>query len=317
MVVLTTACSHPLIPAPTEATALPLSAPGSTRDYKIQQRFTLTNLGSSSPDKQNLWVALIRDVPPYQSAQLVGITPVNYQLAIDEYGNQYAEFDLSNHPAGTDIAVILEYRVTVYGQWFDLGDCQGDMIQEYIQPELHIESANPQITELSKALSKGTHNPCKQARVFYDYAAEELIYTYNRDNWGAQAALGEMGADCSEYTDLMMALSRSAGIPARYYEGLLYVENKENEIPQIEHAWLDVYLPGAGWVPMDPTLGRSRLHRETHFAQYTPDHIIITTGRNPSTLRGSSYWSHLYWPGNRTQILLEGADWLIEPVNPP
>jgi transglutaminase-like putative cysteine protease len=317
MVVLTTACSQSLMPIIPKATAPPLSASDSTRVYTIRQRFTLTNLGPGSPDKQNLWVALIREVPPYQSAQLVEIKPGNYRRVTDEYGNHYAEFDLSDHPAGTEIVVTLEYRVTVYGQLFDLGDCQGEMVREYIQPELHIESANPQIIDLSKALSRGSQNPCEQVRDFYDYVAEELVYTYNQDDWGAQAALGEMGADCSEYTDLMMALSRSVGIPARYYEGLLYLENQEDEITQTEHAWLDVYLPVTGWVPMDPTLGRARLHRDTHFAQYTPDHIIVTTGRNPSTLRGSSYWSHLYWPGNRTQIILEGAAWLIEPVNPP
>jgi transglutaminase-like putative cysteine protease len=167
---------------------------------------------------------------------------------------------------------------------------------------------------LSQELSTGARNPCEQVRAFYDYVGDELVYTYNRNDWGAQAALGDMGADCTEYTSLMMALSRAAGIPARYYEGLLYLKNKEEGIAQTEHAWLDVYLPGTGWVPMDPTLGRLPIYREFHFAQHTPDHIIITTGRNPSTLRGSSYWSHLYWPGDSTQIIIEDAKWSIKPV---
>jgi len=312
--VLSTACSQSPISAPPKETPAPLSYPDSTRVYTVGLRLSLTNLGPGSPDKQNLWIALIRDVPPYQSAQLKEIKPEKYQLVTDEYSNQYAEFDLSDHPAGIKIDVTLEYQVTVYGQLFDLGLCQGEMMQEYIQPELHIESANPQILALSKALSSGANDPCEQVRAFYDYVAEELIYSFNQDDWGAQAALGEMGADCSEYADLLMALSRSVGVPARYYEGLLYLGNQEEGIPKTEHAWLDVYLPGTGWVPMDPTLGRSRLHRDTYFAQYTPDHIIVTTGRNPSTLRGSSYWSHLYWPGNNTQILLEHATWSIEPV---
>lgn len=150
-------------------------------------------------------------------------------------------------------------------------------------------------------------------RSFYDYAGDELIYTFNQNAWGAQATLGLMGADCTEYSSLVIALSRASMIPARYYEGLLYLRESEKDmqIAQTEHAWMDVYLPGIGWAAMDPTLGRSPSDRETHFAHYTPNHIIVTTGRNPSTLRGASYWSHLYWPGNSTTIGIRNANWTI------
>ena len=127
-----------------------------------------------------------------------------------------------------------------------------------------------------------------------------------------------MGSDCSEYADLVIALSRAEGIPARYYEGLLYLEqgngDKDKQIAQTEHAWMDAYLPGIGWTAMDPTMGRWASHREIHFAHYTPDHIIVTTGRNPSTLRGASYWSHVYWPGSSTTIRISNAGWEITPL---
>jgi transglutaminase-like putative cysteine protease len=314
MVVVLTACNQaPSSPTPRE-TSPPAPSPDSTRTYTVGQRLILSNLGPGYPDKQNLWVALIRDVSPYQSAHLRRIYPEKYQPVTDEYGNQYAEFDLTDHPPGKVITVALEYEVIVYGQRFDLGNCQGEMPGEYTQPELHIESANPQIVGLAEELSRGTHNVCEQARAFYDHIGDELVYSHNRKDWGAQATFGEMGADCTEFTSLMIALSRAAGIPARYYEGLLYLNNKGEGLAQTEHAWLDIYLPGAGWVTVDPTLGRSRLHRETHYAQYTPDHIIITTGRNPSTLRGSSYWSHLYWPGDSARITIEDATWSIERI---
>jgi transglutaminase-like putative cysteine protease len=148
-------------------------------------------------------------------------------------------------------------------------------------------------------------------RAFYDYIGENLVYTYNGANWGAQAALGPMGADCTEYSDLLVALSRASRIPARYFDGLLYLDNSTTSLAQTVHAWPDVYLPSAGWVAMDPTLGRSLINRDMYFAHYTPDHIIVTMGVNPSVLRGGSYWTHLYWPGNSTKIQVSG-DWKIE-----
>jgi len=127
--------------------------------------------------------------------------------------------------------------------------------------------------------------------------------------------LGPMGADCTEYTSLLVALSRAQGIPARYFEGLLYLEKETEAVARVEHAWADVYMPGIGWVSMDPTLGRSSLFREAYFAHHTPEHIVVTTGVNPSTLRGSNYWTHLYWPGNSTKIRAEAEDWKIELID--
>jgi hypothetical protein len=45
-----------------------------------------------------------------------------------------------------------------------------------------------------------------------------------------------------------------------------------------------------------------------------PNHIIVTRGRNPSTLRGGNYWTHLYWPGNSTSIHIKDFSWDIRPV---
>jgi transglutaminase-like putative cysteine protease len=283
------------------------------REYTIHQQLTLVNDGPGKPDKQNIWVALIQTVSPYQEVQSMQVSPGNYKVIVDEYGNHYAEFDFSGQPAGTAKTVKIDYQVIVNELAYDLSDCTGSLLKEDIQPELHIESANPQIGSLAEQLSRGKENACQQVRAFYNYIGDTLVYTYNGADWGAQAALGPMGADCTEYSDLLVALSRARSIPARYFDGLLYLDQDTNALAKIEHAWPDVYLPGAGWVAMDPTLGRSLVNRNTYFAHYTPDHIIVTMGVNPSVLRGGSYWTHLYWPGNSTKIQVSG-DWKIELV---
>jgi transglutaminase-like putative cysteine protease len=258
-------------------------------------------------------MALIRDVPPYQTVRSMEITPDDYRVIVDEHGNRYAEFDL-DMPPGEIVEIRLAYQVVVYEVAYDLADCTGDMPAEYTQAELHIESNNVQITELSQELSKGKKT-CEQVRAFYDYVGNHLVYSFNGADWGAQASLGEMGADCTEYASLMIALSRAAGIPARYMEGLWARGETAPDDAHTEHAWLEVYLPGVGWTPMDPTLGRSSVSREEYFAHLPPDHIIVTVGRNPSTLRGASYWTHLYWPGKSTEIRVEGFQWVISPVS--
>ncbi|HUI90337.1 MAG TPA: transglutaminase family protein [Anaerolineales bacterium] len=286
----------------------------SQRQYDVQQQLTLVNQGPGQPEKQNLWVALIRSFPPYQQVQSMDISPRNYTLVTDEYGNQYAEFDFSRQPAGTTQTIKIEYRVTVNELAYDLSTCQGNSPDEFLQPELHIESDNPQIVALANELSQDKTSVCQRVRAFYDYIGTHLVYTYNGANWGAQAALGPMGADCTEYTDLLVALSRAKGIPARYFDGLLYLDQNTSASARTEHAWPDVYMPGVGWVALDPTLGRLLVNRDTYFAHYTPDHIIVTLGVNPSVLRASDYWTQLYWPGNSTHIQASG-NWQIELVS--
>ena len=277
----------------------------------MHQQVELINEGAGQPEKQNIWIALVRTFAPYQEVLSTEISPRGYSLVTDEYGNQYAEFDFSGQPAGTTKTVTLDYRVEVNELAYDLSTCQGELPDVFLQPELHIESANPQIEALAGKLSQGVNTVCQQVRAFYDYIGDELAYTSNGENWGAQAALGPMGADCTEYTDLLVALSRAQGIPARYFEGLLYMDRGTEAIAKIEHAWPDVYFPSVGWTALDPTLGRASVNRDTYFAHYTQDHIIVTLGVNPSVLRGSSYWTHLYWPGNSTRIRVEG-EWKIE-----
>jgi transglutaminase-like putative cysteine protease len=283
-------------------------------EYEVAETLTLVNEGAGQPSKQNVWMALIRDLPPYQTVRSMEISPDNYELITDEYGNQYAEFDLSRMPPGAVVQIRLEYRIMVHELDYDLADCIGDTPDGFTQAELHVESNNRQIIELSQELSEGRDTVCEQVRAFYDYVGNHLVYSYNGADWGAQASLGEMGADCTEYASLMMALSRAAGIPARYLEGLwVHGETTQNDA-RTEHAWLEVYLPGLGWTPMDPTLGRSSVSREEYFAHLPSDHIIVTVGRNPSTLRGSSYWTHLYWPGKSTRIRVEGFEWVVNPA---
>ncbi len=148
------------------------------------------------------------------------VSPKDYTLVIDEYGNHYAEFDFSRQPAGTTQTIKIDYRVAVNELAYDLSDCQGKLPDDFNQPELHIESANPQIVALASKLSQDKRDVCQQVRAFYDYIGDNLVYTYNGNNWGAQAALGPMGADCTEYSALLIALSRAQGIPARYFDGI-------------------------------------------------------------------------------------------------
>ena len=68
---------------------------------------------------------------------------------------------------------------------------------------------------------------------------------------------------CQDFAQLMIAILRSAEIPARYVTGYIETETQRkaseaNRAPRLigaseSHAWVEVYLPGGAWWPLDPT----------------------------------------------------------------
>jgi len=91
---------------------------------------------------------------------------------------------------------------------------------------------------------------------------DELSYTW-RTEPGVQTpgeTLAKGSGSCRDFALLMMEAARSLGLAARFVTGYLHDETTAGGLPALQgtgatHAWLDVYLPGAGWVEFDPTNG--------------------------------------------------------------
>ena len=63
---------------------------------------------------------------------------------------------------------------------------------------------------------------------------------------------------CRDLALLMIEAVRSLGLAARFVSGYIYVPDRDQETilgGGSTHAWVQVYLPGAGWVEFDPTNG--------------------------------------------------------------
>jgi transglutaminase-like putative cysteine protease len=87
---------------------------------------------------------------------------------------------------------------------------------------------------------------------------------HRRAEFGTQdpvRTLRTRSGTCRDYALLMMESARSLGMASRFVSGYLYDETligDGNGTPVgggESHAWVQVYLPGAGWVEFDPTNG--------------------------------------------------------------
>lgn len=90
-------------------------------------------------------------------------------------------------------------------------------------------------------------------------------FTYQaRDIEGTQTPLETLdlgSGSCRDFAVLMMEGLRCLGIATRFVSGYLYDPALDGAAADgttgagATHAWVDVYLPGAGWVEYDPTNG--------------------------------------------------------------
>lgn len=88
---------------------------------------------------------------------------------------------------------------------------------------------------------------------------ETLTYTVRQEE-GTQTPVETLtsgAGSCRDYALLMMEAVRSLGFAARFVSGYLYDPAADGTVQGggATHAWVQVYLPGAGWVEFDPTNG--------------------------------------------------------------
>jgi transglutaminase-like putative cysteine protease len=119
--------------------------------------------------------------------------------------------------------------------------------------------------------------------------------------WNTAPTVLERGnGSCSEYTFVYISMCRSAGLPARYV-GSVVERGDYASLDDVFHRWVEVYLPGVGWVPIDPSRGDKEGPRDQAIAiGHLDAQFLITTesGGNSETM-GWTYNSN--------------ADWVTEP----
>ena len=77
-----------------------------------------------------------------------------------------------------------------------------------------------------------------------------------RDEEGTQTPLETLAlasGSCRDIAALFIETARHLGFGARSVSGYLFDPNTALEDAGSTHAWAEVYLPGAGWIPFDPT----------------------------------------------------------------
>lgn len=127
-------------------------------------------------------------------------------------------------------------------------------------------------------------SPAATARAIYDWVVDNVEYKKVGTGWGNGDtfwACSERYGNCTDFHALFVALARSEGIPARFEIGFpVPLGRPAGEIGGY-HCWVQFYLPGKGWVPIDASeAAKNPAQRELFYGTHPADRIHFTTGRD-------------------------------------
>lgn len=97
------------------------------------------------------------------------------------------------------------------------------------------------------------------------------------DPWTPEKTLQKGKGACRDYAWLYVIACRSLGLAARFVSGYL-VPFSSRQKPEL-HSWAEVFMPGAGWIGVDPSLGLAVSNRHIALAaSYDPARTAPSSG---------------------------------------
>jgi len=114
---------------------------------------------------------------------------------------------------------------------------------------------NGKVKDLADEITKGKSTLLEKARAIYDWVCDNTYRDPDTRGCGLGDVLGLLekpGGKCADIHSVFVALARAAGVPSREVFGIRQGKEAETDVTSWQHCWAEFYLPGAGWVPVDP-----------------------------------------------------------------
>ena len=241
--------------------------------YTTTMTYDFQNVGSNQAVNARATIYLFGKVTGWGNQEVISesITVNGEKVApqiFETADNRWTQISLDNFSPGQTktVKVVQVLKVSAVNLNIspnNVGTTIPAELMVYTQPVARLyESNDPSIQALAKQVSD-TSNLYQKAKQLFNLVLEspdnKEHLRYERQPgvehsalWGLQNKVG----DCTEFSNLFVALLRAAGIPAKSVSGFAYLPlyNPTGDVMDAEtlgHAYSIFYLPNYGWVPAD------------------------------------------------------------------
>jgi transglutaminase-like putative cysteine protease len=192
------------------------------------------------------------------------------------------------------------------------------------------------VASTAARITRGAHTPLAKSRAIYEWIVDNTfrdpkVKGCGRGDIRVMLETGYLGGKCADLNSLFVGLARASGVPAREVYGIRVADSaqfkslgKSGDISKAQHCRAEFYLPGTGWVPVDPAdvrkavleekLSLSDAHvvalRERLFGYWEMNWMGLNTGRDfpliPAARQALSFF--MYPHGETPQNVTEDVD---------
>lgn len=235
--------------------------------------------------KLSLWIPVPHDDAWQRITNLKIESPSGHamQTRTAAEGNTMAEVSVPN-PASGELTVRMTFDAVRKEHRQAVGANEASL-DRYLRPDRLVpldDKIRGWAEEVVRAVNAKTD--LEKARAIYEHVVATVKYDKTGKGWGRgdiYYACDARRGNCTDFHAIVIGYSRAVGLPARFAIGFpLPADRGEGAIAGY-HCWAEVYVRGAGWIPIDASeAAKNPSKREYFFGAHDENRIELSKGRD-------------------------------------
>jgi transglutaminase-like putative cysteine protease len=270
------------------------SIPGGTDARTFEFTYQATVKPGDAEGDVDIFLPVATDTDHQTILERTVDSPVEGEIREEEtYGNSFWHASLDELPE-EPMTIEMTYRVE--REVFERSNLEEEKLTQfepnerdefelYLKPNERVPTSGELIEKVAADIGFEQYDsPLQEARAIYNHVVDTMEYKKTGDGWGngdTYWACNEEYGNCTDFHALFTSLARYRDIPSRFEIGFpVPTDRKSGEIGGY-HCWLDFYLPGIGWTPIDASEAKKNPElREMYFGTHPADRIQFSVGRD-------------------------------------
>jgi transglutaminase-like putative cysteine protease len=134
------------------------------------------------------------------------------------------------------------------------------------------------VKEVADEIVQGKTTLLQKARAVYEWTSRSTFRDPQTKGCGEGNVcelLENPGGKCADIHSVFVAVARAAGVPSREVFGIRQGREDGQNVTTWQHCWAEFFLPGYGWVPVDPgDVRKMMLKRDLSRMDPVPDDLL-------------------------------------------
>jgi transglutaminase-like putative cysteine protease len=243
--------------------------------FEFVYEATLPELQSAA----RMWIPLPGS-DKFQTVKVESISVPGRRETLTEqrHGNKILFLSLGPEDSGKTLALRFRVDRKEKGPYRD----PASRPEEFLAPE-HLVPSDPEFSAIASEVVAGKQGELVRARALYDHTIDRMRYMKYGPGWGqgdAAYACDAGTGNCTDFHSYFIALSRAAGIPARFAIGASIPSERNDGGIDGYHCWAEFYAEEKWW-PVDISeADKYSALSSYYFGRHPANRVELSRGRD-------------------------------------